>query len=99
MHESEKSEVAKSCPTRSDLMDCSLLGSSSHGVFQARALEWGAIAFSNVRDYAVPREGLQTAGEAGKGIPHRYSAREKGQVVGGSSVKAAKSAGSDVRGS
>ena len=45
MHESE-SEVAQSCPTLSDLMDCSLPGSIVHGIFQARALEWGAIAFS-----------------------------------------------------
>ena len=40
------SEVAQSCPTRSDPMDCSLPGSSVHGVFQARVLEWSAIAFS-----------------------------------------------------
>ena len=39
------SEVAQ-CPTLSDPMDCSLPGSSVHGVFQARVLEWGAIAFS-----------------------------------------------------
>ena len=43
-----ESEVAQSCPTLSDLMDCSLPGSSIHGVFQARVLEWGAIAFSAV---------------------------------------------------
>ena len=42
-----KSEVAQSCPTLSDPMDCSLPGSSTHGIFQARVLEWGAIAFSN----------------------------------------------------
>ena len=41
-----ESEVAQSCPTFSDLMDCSLQGSSVHGIFQARVLEWGAIAFS-----------------------------------------------------
>ena len=40
-----QSEVAQSCPTPSDPMDCSLPGSSVHGIFQARALEWGAIAF------------------------------------------------------
>ena len=38
-----ESEVAQSCPTLSDPMDCSLPGSSVHGIFQARALEWGAI--------------------------------------------------------
>ena len=42
-----QSEVAQSYRTLSDPMDCSLLGSSVHGIFQARVLEWGAIAFSN----------------------------------------------------
>ena len=41
-----ESEVAQSCPTLSDPMDCSLTGSSVHGICQARVLEWGAIAFS-----------------------------------------------------
>ena len=41
-----ESEVTQSCPTLNDLMDCSLPGSSVHGIFQARVLEWGAIAFS-----------------------------------------------------
>ena len=41
-----ESEVAQSCPTLSDPMDCSLPGPSVHGIFQARVLEWGAIAFS-----------------------------------------------------
>jgi len=43
MQDSE-SEVAQSCPTLSDPMDCSLPGSSVHGIFPARVLEWGAIA-------------------------------------------------------
>ena len=43
-----ESEVAQSCPTLSNLMDCSLPGSSVHGIFQARVLEWGAIAFSDL---------------------------------------------------
>ena len=42
-----ESEVAQSCVTLSDPMDCSLPGSSVHGIFQARVLEWGAIAFSD----------------------------------------------------
>ena len=41
-----ESEVAQPCPTLSDPMDCSIPGSSVHGIFQARVLEWGAIAFS-----------------------------------------------------
>jgi len=42
-----ESEVARLCPNLHDPMDCSLPGSSIHGIFQARVLEWGAIAFSN----------------------------------------------------
>ena len=41
-----ESEVTQSCPTLGNLMDCSLPGSSVYGIFQARVLEWGAIAFS-----------------------------------------------------
>ena len=41
-----ESEVAQLCPTLIDPIDCSLPGSSVHGIFQARVLEWGAIAFS-----------------------------------------------------
>ena len=48
-----ESEVAQSCPILSDPMDCSLLGSSVHGIFQARILEWGAIAFSNACMHAM----------------------------------------------
>ena len=43
-----ESKVAQSCPTLRDVMDCSLPGSSVHGVFQARVLEWGASAFSHL---------------------------------------------------
>ena len=46
-----ESEVAQSCLTLSDPMDCSLPGSSVHRIFQARVLEWGAIAFSD--DYTL----------------------------------------------
>ena len=44
--EKSESEVVQSCPTLCDPMDCSLPGSSIHGISQARVLEWGAIAFS-----------------------------------------------------
>ena len=47
MKVNSESEVAQSCPTPRDPMDRSLLGSSVHGIFQARALEWVAIAFSD----------------------------------------------------
>ena len=43
-----ESEVAQSCLTVRDPMDCSLPGSPVHGIFQARVLEWGAIAFSRI---------------------------------------------------
>ena len=46
-----ESEVSQSCPTLSDPMDCSLPGSSVHGIFQAKVLEWGAIAFSGTFAY------------------------------------------------
>ena len=46
-----ESEVAQSCPTLSDPMDCSLPGSSIYGIFQATVLEWGAIAFSSIYAY------------------------------------------------
>ena len=48
-----ESEVAQSSPALSDPMDCSLPGSSTHGIFQARVLEWGAIAFSTGHDLAM----------------------------------------------
>ena len=61
-----ESEVAQSCPTLSDPMDCSLPGSSVHGIFQARVLEWGAIALSmqlcspflKVVSYPFPARGV-----------------------------------------
>ena len=46
-----QSEVTQSCLTLRDLVDCSLPGSSIHGIFQARILEWGAIAFSGLYIY------------------------------------------------
>ena len=52
IYESE-SEVAQSCPTLCNPMDCSLPGSSVHGIFQAIVLEWIAISFS--RGSAQPR--------------------------------------------
>ena len=48
-----ESEVAQSCLTRSDPIDCSAPGSSVHGIFQARVLEWGAIAFSPIYFYPL----------------------------------------------
>ena len=50
-----ESEVAQSCLTLRDPMDCSLPSSSIHGVFQARGLEWGAIAFSKYSEMNIPK--------------------------------------------
>ena len=67
MHESEsETEVAQSCPTPSDPMDCSLPGFSVHGICQARVLEWVAIAFSNL--YAAYIMQNVRTGEAQAGI-------------------------------
>ena len=57
-----ESEVAQSCPTLSDPIDCSLPGSSIHGIFQTRLLEWGAIAFS---ENGIRREKKKTVNEGG----------------------------------
>ena len=62
-----ESEVTQSYLTLSDLMDCSLPGSSIHGIFQARVLEWGAIAFSKSetdwgRIPALPLDGVGDIG-------------------------------------
>ena len=59
-----ESEVTQSCRTLSDPMDCSLPGSSIHGIFQARVLEWGAIAFS--RGSSQPRDRTQDSHIVGR---------------------------------
>ena len=48
-----ESEVAQVCPTLNDPMACSPRGSSVHGIFQARVLEWGATAFSDTMSYST----------------------------------------------
>ena len=50
-----ESEVAQSCPALSDPRDCSLAGSSIQGIFQARILEWGVTAFSNIYTAAAAK--------------------------------------------
>ena len=56
-----ESEVDQSCPTFSDPMDCSLPGSSVRGIFQARVLEWGAIAFSELSYQGSPNQAFLVA--------------------------------------
>ena len=64
-----ESEVTQLCPTLSDLMDCSLPGSSVHGIFQARVLEWGAIAFSEITSIYCFKEEKQSE-FVGASYPH-----------------------------
>ena len=61
------SEVAQSCPTLCDPMDCSLPGSSVHGIFQARILEWVAISFS--RGTSWPRDRTRVSCIVGRYLP------------------------------
>ena len=60
-----ESEVAQSCPTLSNPMDCRLPGSSTHGIFQTRILEWGAIAFSksDLEDIKLVKGFVDLSGE------------------------------------
>ena len=92
-----ESEVVQSCPTFSDTMDCSLPGSSVHGIFQARVLEWGAIAFSAVHCRSAIKlfyfelnllncNYVLIIGE-GNGTPLQYSCLEN--PMGGGAWKAA----------
>ena len=60
-----ESEVSQSCPTLSDPLDCSLPGSTVHGIFQARVLEWGAIAFSDTKHWVSVNE--RKKGREGEG--------------------------------
>ena len=60
-----KVKVTQSCPTLCDLMDCSPPGSSVHGIFQTRILEWGAIAFSksDLEDIKLVKGFVDLSGE------------------------------------
>ena len=58
MYKRSESEVAQLCLTLRDPMDCSLPGSSIHGISQARVLEWGAIAFSADSTRDLPNQKL-----------------------------------------
>ena len=78
-----ESEVALSCPTLSDPMDCSPAGSSVHRIFQARVLEWGAIAFSENTLDGTKRNGSV---KSSRKIPvqhnHQHFPGQKGSVSG-----------------
>ena len=62
------SEVAQSCLTLGDPMDCRLPGSSLHGILQARVLEWVAIVFSEIEVYIVPIPLLWPEGDAERAV-------------------------------
>ena len=67
MREKSESEVAQSCSTLLDPMDCSPPGSSLYGIFQARVLEWGAIAFSD--QYATFSKRASLVSQTVKNLP------------------------------
>ena len=68
-----ESEVTQSCLTLRDPMDCSLPGSSVHGIFQARGLEWGAIAFSVISYYSyIKHYHWEKVGEKYMEIAHTF---------------------------
>jgi len=67
-----ESEVAQSCPTPSDPMDSSPPGSSVHGSFQARVLEWGARAFSNYCDNIAEKTAAAKRLMGGQRIQHGF---------------------------
>ena len=81
-----ESEVAQSCLTLSDPMDCSLPGSSTHGIFQARVLEWGAIAFSIRASYVLSivfrHETIYTHGQEDKLIVLQYVRKKIKMALG-----------------
>ena len=74
-----ESEVTQACPTLSDPVDCSLPGSSVHGIFQARVLEWGAIAFSKTIVYQSSkiksRITIRCSNSTSRWIPERIESR------------------------
>ena len=67
-HLEREREVAQSCPTLCDPMDCSLPGSTVHGIFQAIVLEWIAISFS--KGSSQPRDRTRVSCILGKMTPH-----------------------------
>ena len=72
-----ESEVAQSCPTLRDPMDCSLPDSSVHGIFQARVLEWGAIAFS--QSWMIRPESGRAVSSRAQGVPRAWNSLSHGE--------------------
>ena len=80
MRVKNESEVAQSCLTLRDPVDCSLPGSSIHGIFQARVLEWGAIAFSEILSYSFTI--AFPGGASGKEPAYQYRRQDLGSIPG-----------------
>ena len=76
-----ESEVAQSCPTLRDPMVCSLPGSSVHGIFQARVLEWGVIAFSNSQAEEQEMLAIENTNrnEVGLSWAYQYTGNDQGK--------------------
>ena len=76
-------EVAQSCPTLRNPMDCSLPGSSVRGIFQARVLEWGAVAFS-LHSPSFPHSSVGKDSTSNAGYPSSIpgSGRSSGEGIG-----------------
>ena len=79
MNVKNESEVIQSCLTLSDPMDCRLPGSSTHGIFQARVLEWVAIAFSDIGCYLLANKKILLLFFHGHGLKRAVS---RGQQQG-----------------
>ena len=85
-----ENEFAQSCPALRDPMDCSLPGSSIHGIFQARVLEWGAIAYSpksykfKNSDTMIHETGIEYLINLIADVGKLDSSRERGRGQGGS---------------
>ena len=76
-----ESEVAQLCPNLSDPMDWSLPASSIHGIFQARVLEWGAIAFSGYDNESIPNDRCMTKGASTRQILPDVTTTNSGQNI------------------
>ena len=76
-----ESELTQSCPTLCNPMDCSLPGSSIHEIFQARVLEWGAIAFSTGNQWDAPKAATPATGIGEQNRPNSYSQHHPTAII------------------
>ena len=76
-----ESEVTQLCLTLSDPMDCSLPGSSIHGIFQERVLEWGSIVFSTGNWWDAPKTATPATGIGEQNRPNSYSQQHPAAII------------------